>query len=943
MNKKFLFGMFAAAGMLLATSCQNDELDTVQAGNEAKVTFSLGVEGGVQTRAISDGLTAKKLIYAVYDADGQLLNVVGSDNNGQFVDENAFENGLTDEVMITLAKGQTYTVLFWAQNGACTAYGTDDLTNVAIDYAGINNDETRDAFIAAVPFSVTGDNTVSVTLKRPFAQLNVGVTKADWEAAVASDVTVTESSVYIKNAGTAINLLSGKVTGSEDVEIKYTKSAIPSEWLEVNLDDQTAIDAEKEQFHWLSMSYILVNDGSEDGKSKVTLADVDFTFYSNREPIVLDEGLNNVPVQRNWRTNILGKLLTGDVTFNIVIDPIYDGDHNIEDGSYSNSEIAPGVRYDAPTQTFSVYSAEGLQWIADVTNGTKVFATTKATGSNSFEGYTVALTSDIDLKSVNWTPIGTENTFKGVFNGGNYTISNLNVNVTGNASAGLFATAQGEIKNVILRNVDVRGEYKTGAVVGDGMCSKINNCHVIGGYVTSKPNSAKDNGNHAGGIVGYLSAEPNAYVTNSSVKNLTITAYRDLGGIAGTSTGGEKAPAPIVENNEVDNVQIIANQMVEYCESGKDANASAIVGRNIKNSNLTANTANNVSIKVWAAGEKTVQVESVKELIALEKSGSLGVVEEIQLTEDIDLSNESYGDYTTFAPIGSTGKKDDSGRLITEYFEGTFDGGGHTIAGLKQSGWEMGYDYHHYGSVGLFSKLHNATVKNIVVEVDDIQIEGGNIGFIAGQAYGDCVFEDITIKSGSIGSYGNDVGGIVGYTYGGNYTFRNIVIEEDVVLGGLWGNFDCPIGGIVGHAEPGATYNFENVTVSCKIDAYNDCTAAYKYYNYRMCGMLIGRCEETTVVDGKNVPDLSKYNLSFNNVTVNYGDWMNYHYCATTGKNYKRVEPGYEYGGVADHDASGCENHMIVLPFDQLIGGAQNGVAGLREVSGVTVNYPASN
>ena len=41
MNKKLFLGMFAAAGMLLATSCSNDELDVVQSGNEAQVTFSL--------------------------------------------------------------------------------------------------------------------------------------------------------------------------------------------------------------------------------------------------------------------------------------------------------------------------------------------------------------------------------------------------------------------------------------------------------------------------------------------------------------------------------------------------------------------------------------------------------------------------------------------------------------------------------------------------------------------------------------------------------------------------------------------------------------------------------------------------------------------------------------------------------------------------------------
>ena len=33
---------------------------------------------------------------------------------------------------------------------------------------------------------------------------------------------------------------------------------------------------------------------------------------------------------------------------------------------------------------------------------------------------------------------------------------------------------------------------------------------------------------------------------------------------------------------------------------------------------------------------------------------------------------------------------------------------------------------------------------------------------------------------------------------------------------------------------------------------------------------------------------------------------------------------------------------MSCIPFDQLIGGDQYGVKGLREVNGITVNYPAS-
>ena len=335
MNKNLFLGMFAAAGMLLATSCSNDELDVVQSGNEAQVTFSLAAEGGIATRAISDGTGAKKLVYAVYNAKGELIKTIANaDVNGQIVDNSAFDNSLTENVTITLAKGQQYTVAFWAQNPNCTAYTTTDLTNVTVDYAGLNNDETRDAFFKAETFTVTVNaEDIDVKLKRPFAQINVGVTEDDWKAAVASGIEIEKSKVTIKNAATSINLLTGEVDGEETVE--YGFDIIPAkfttpETLEVDVNGNGTID-ENEKYKYLSMSYILANDATT-GYAKTTLEGLDFTFAPiSGNNINFSEGLSAVPVQRNWRTNIIGQFLTGDITFNITIDPIYDGEYNNDD------------------------------------------------------------------------------------------------------------------------------------------------------------------------------------------------------------------------------------------------------------------------------------------------------------------------------------------------------------------------------------------------------------------------------------------------------------------------------------------------------------------------------------------------------------------------------------------------------------------------------------
>ena len=398
MNKKLFLGVFAAAGILLATSCQNDELDAVQTGNEATVSFTLGVEGGEQTRAISDGQTANRLVYAVFDEEGNRITTIAK------VDKNA--NFPTTE-NITLAKGQTYKVAFWAQNSATSAYVLDDDMNLTIDYTNsANNDEKRDAFFKTETFTVTGNAQIDVVLKRPFAQINLGVTDTDWDAAVASGIEIATSKVVIKNAFTNMDLIDGSVSG--ETEVVYDFGATPkssNEVLKVDLDE----DGTAEEYHYLSMSYILVD------AQKSTLQDLDFTFHpTSGNDIVFDEGLNNVPVQRNWRTNIIGQILTGNIDFNISIDPIYDGEYNngtavpveLNGVYYSTIEdaLAKAVDGDVINLGASDYTLPGVIKLKDDATGTITFVgegeKTVINGSANASGIKVIM-KDLTWKSPN--------------------------------------------------------------------------------------------------------------------------------------------------------------------------------------------------------------------------------------------------------------------------------------------------------------------------------------------------------------------------------------------------------------------------------------------------------------------------------------------------------------------------------------------------------------
>ena len=311
----------------------------------------------------------------------------------------------------------------------------------------------------------------------------------------------------------------------------------------------------------------------------------------------------------------------------------------------------------------------------------------------------------------------------------------------------------------------------------------------------------------------------------------------------------------------------------------------------------------------------------------------------VKLLKDIDLNG------VDFAPIGyNNGDK--------KYFEGTFDGNNKTIRNLKRTD----LTYANKRAIGLFSQVKNATVKNLTLEDFVAATYGGEAAAIACEAVGDCTFENLTFKKGSVVAYNNDTAPVIGWANKGNFTLKNITVGSDVVIYSLWDSYDTSLGGLIGTLESPSTVTIENATVSCVLNAFNDVCSNYQWGAYRRTGMLIGNMSETQTINGTTYPDPAAAGVTCNNVTVTYGDWMNYHYCEfeSNGKpsyadpgewKFSRVE-GQEWGRESNIDTDNCqhdtdESHNICLPVDQLFGGGQ-GVYGLREYAGVTVNYPAS-
>ena len=311
--KKIYFGIVTLAVMLFITACSQNEPQQ----DEALVTFSVGVEDANITRAYSDGTTANQLIYSIFNENGTKVII-----------SKVTENNLTDlleghTVTVSLAKGHTYTAVFWAQNSACKAYTISEDMHVTIDYTGLNNDETRDAFFAASePFTVNNNLSQDVILKRPFAQVNVGAYEYDYTYAKENKLNVTLSSATITDVPSVINLYDGSV--SQPVNVEYTLNNIPTgdnEKLHVDVNQ----DGEKEYYRYLSMCYILADPVGSTHTMSFKFKDIE-----NDKLVGFSEGLENVPAKRNWRTNLVGQILTGPANFLVIIDPTYNGEINLQ-------------------------------------------------------------------------------------------------------------------------------------------------------------------------------------------------------------------------------------------------------------------------------------------------------------------------------------------------------------------------------------------------------------------------------------------------------------------------------------------------------------------------------------------------------------------------------------------------------------------------------------
>ena len=313
--KKLLYSAAALATLLFA-SCQQENLEPVVSGNT--VTYTVEVPQGLATKGIGDvAPDAMVLHYEVYRTTGQNDAVLGNDTRLLYHKTATIENGTTT-LDIELVNDQNFTVLFWAEMENNGVYNSRNLKEVTLANTAIANQEAYAAF-TGVDFIKKGDELGNrkVSLIRPLAQVNVATTPESLTQ-FDTDITISKSAFTVSGLSTTFNVAT-QTAGTDESLFTYESAEVLDAMLKVNDKD----------YKYVSMNYV--------GFAPAAGANVDVTYEMTTSEGKIDNEIQNVPVKPNYRTNIIGNLISESANYTITLDTSWDAEYNVENGNVNTN------------------------------------------------------------------------------------------------------------------------------------------------------------------------------------------------------------------------------------------------------------------------------------------------------------------------------------------------------------------------------------------------------------------------------------------------------------------------------------------------------------------------------------------------------------------------------------------------------------------------------
>lgn len=695
-------------------ACSNDDYLLSNDDYEVAITFRPSIDGKTISRTIGDATNIDQLIVNVYEGTETLSQLISYSDDWEI----AQRNGIT----LSLVKGRTYHILFWAQDADNTAYQFTDNGNITADYTdyingGFSKMEELDAFYGISTVTIHPDKGVSkeVSLSRPFALLNF----ADKDTQPQPDTHC--AVVTYHNIPASFHPFTGKIT-SKTNDISFTFTDFPEETLEV--DEKT--------YYYVASNYLFApSKGTTHISATLDLQKSDGTSINKIE----FKGDKSIMLERNKKTNVLGTITQLSTTQSIwggtipTTSPLTTDEQN----------------------RYTIDEANDIAWLSVEEN-------TLTLGTNS----TFIFTIDIDMaNSEGLTAIQLPS--GSTLDGNGHSIKGLKLN------EGLLGNATDiTVKNLTIEEstIEYTGTEIThvgvlvNTVKGNGTFSNI---HI-------KNSSATTTNGAAGGIVGYISRkeadklEENLTVTfdNCHITETTIRGTYSNGHFVGLFRGYDDNEVLQFNSNCTLSTSASATQNNTFDSPYREGNESVWLADNdytqyndwLGNEECYRGTVmygenrfvpcwdGKTSITPLTDADGTLLIHSAFDLASLQD----GKYSAVTFKEDVDLDGERTNNKNLFTPI----------KNITK-----LDGGNHKLYNLNI--------FHNNTTVGFINGTSGETEHKNLHFVNssvraDMKGDESNVyvGTLCPVVYTKYTVDNITITNGYVLGLGK-VGGLIGF------------------------------------------------------------------------------------------------------------------------------------------------------------------------------------
>ena len=529
--KKILLFASALAGLFLAGSCQRENLEPVQQGNT--VTYTVTVPDALATKGIGDNVAnVNTLHYEVYrtavaetvtftDADRLLYHKTATVTNG------------TAKIELELVNDQNFTVLFWAQVGETNeAYDVTNLTNVTLK-SSINANQVDYAAFSGVDFiqgtDALTDKTIELT--RPVAQINLGTTAASLTA-FDTRVRLNGSSMTVSGLSNTFNVAKQIPDAALTSTTVYDEKAVPTETLTVN----------SANYVYVGMNYA--------GFAPEVGTPVTVSYDINTTEGHIQNTIENVPVKPNYRTNIIGNLITSKTSYTVELDETW-GVPADEYEVWDVKTLTEPTTFNAAGE-YLISKPSEWAWLANKQN-----PATKADPAP----IVINLTSDLDFGGHELTGLVALRSGSLTVNGNGYAVLNAKVvsgnNDNGTNAASLFISlpdSELKVENLDVKNVNV---VTSGANPYAGVITS-----YVEGVVTIKNVNVYSSSVYGidsiGAIAGFIAANGTVTVENVLVDGVKLAnadvadESGSMGGFVGRAAGKLTAANVKVANTTIE-------------------------------------------------------------------------------------------------------------------------------------------------------------------------------------------------------------------------------------------------------------------------------------------------------------------------------------------------------------------------------------------------------